>query len=211
MKFKLAEKFTLEEDVLNENTYGMTRKQSRRDLEATLTSERMLDIIINGQPMDNGFTLKSNNWGMGVQAETNLPFIMHHMELSREQQSALDMLFNSNEHNNIHKDIRELIKNVMIKYSKDILQSAYNEYVTQYRDADKLIKSNTDAYYQVIGNKLKAYEDYFRNVRDKLYQQCDTSFVGSEIDRLISMYNTFSGITKLATDGNIRKEINKEN
>jgi hypothetical protein len=96
MQFKLVEKFTLEEDVLNENTYGMTRKQSRRDLEATLTSERMLDIIINGQPMDNGFTLKSNNWGMGVQAKTNLPFIMHHMGLSREQQSALDMLFNSN-------------------------------------------------------------------------------------------------------------------
>jgi hypothetical protein len=82
--------------------------------------------------------------------------------------------------------------------------------VTQYGDADKLIKSNTDAYYQVIGNKLKAYEDYFRNVRDKLYQQCDTSFVGSEIDRLINMYNTFRGITKFTTDGSIRKEINKE-
>ena len=204
-------KFKLVEDVLNENTYGMTRKQSQRDLESTLTSERMLDIIINGTPMDNGFTLKSNNWGMGVQSKTGLPFIMHHMNLSREQQSSIDMMFNSNDHNNIHKDIRTLVKNVLIKYSKDILQDSYNEYVSQYREADKLVKSNSDNYYQVVGNKFKAYEDYFRNVRDKLYLHCDTSFVGSEIDRLISMYNTFSGITKITTDGNVRKELNKEN
>lgn len=215
MKFKrinnntLNETFdALEEDILNEGTYGMTSKQSKKSLESALFSSRILPIIINSKEMPNGFTLHANRWGSGVQKSFGYPFIFHHMGLSRGAKASLTLLFSAYNHNEIHNDLRDLIRKVFNKYS-NVLDYAFEEYEKQYKIANAKLKSvGDDDYYSYIGLKFKAYEDYFRNVRDKLCEVVEPEFIGTEIDRLIQRYNVISDNKKTTTEGDF-DEIKK--
>ena len=197
MKFKLVESI---EARLVENTYGMTQRQQRHSLEQTLFSTRMLDIIINNKPMNPGFTLHSNEPGNNI-IRDNPHDIFHHLGLWRGEGAPLTRLKSLPNHNQIHNDLLNIVKDVFNK-NKKVLDDAFEKYRAEYDSARRAVNKSTtdDEYYNNIGKKLKAYENYFRNVQEGLYKMTDLSFLGDQIDELISKYNTFVEIEQVATE-----------
>lgn len=191
---------------LLENTYGMTSRQQKHTLEQTLYSTRMLDIIINNLPMNPGFTLHSNESGTTIDGEKrDKNNILHHLTLARGKGSKVVELPGNVDHNALHKDLVELVRDIFKKeVGVEILNNCYKIYTDEHDAAhNKLknkVKEDPDSYYSNIGNQLKAYENYFRNVKEELYKKTDQGFFGDKLDELIAKYNTFAELEPTATD-----------
>lgn len=153
MKFKLLEDVVREENILNEQTYGLKDKPLSLDqLLNVAVGWRILDQLTNGNPLPAGFSLQSNLWGQG---SADPGKVLHHIFGNWKYEEVEGITVQ--DHAKLHNQIRNILKFKLKKLSN--IQDAYNTYVKAYAPT-----TNDEEFYNAIGNRLRAYENFFRHI-----------------------------------------------
>lgn len=162
-------KFKRIQQPLTEQTYGLTEKPLTLDAMLNVAlGWRMLDILTSStKELPQGFSIRSNLRGQNGE---NPDKILHHIFGNWKFEDTTEL--SVKEHTTLHNKIRNIIKKELVNLSN--IKDAYNEYVEAYKEPLS---------YETIGNRFRAYEEFFRRIANSLAL---TTFT----DKVKSVYET---------------------
>ena len=201
----------VEAKQLNESTYGLTQKYEAGQLKRIALGHKLLMRLLD--PSDDlkpGFTVYSNDKGSGIQKKFRnqlVTSVIHHLEFWHGPNAPAKAVLNSDVHNVIHSEINDLILDALNEFDY-IFDEAYKQYEKKFNYAEQRMSQSkfSEDFYDAIGLRFKAFEDYFRYIHYKLANKTDLDQLAKRIANRVIANNNFN--TKLGY-GKTEKDLLK--